>query len=226
MGAFLSLLTAGLGITGSLLGNREKTVREDSTTTVNPNTSPEFQRVSGALSQNITQRLNQPLQFRGVQQGIDQFERAGLQDVNSLSERIARQIQNRNRARGLSFSGSAGFGEAVAGQARTGALSNLLSQLAQLKTETALQIPQIRENILSSRISGANRFLGVQPIGRTSTFSGTRTGPGNQLGAGFSSAADQLGFLNARGIFDRPENTNNTIDLFPDPNSGNVPTFS
>lgn len=231
MGLFLPLLTAGLGIAGDILGNKKKTVREDSTRTTSPVTSPEFQGVSGATSQSIIQGLNQPVQFRGVQQGIDQLERSGLQDVNSLSERISRQIQNRNRARGLSFSGAAGFGEAVAGQARTGALSNLLAQLAQLKTQTALQMPQIRAGIQSDRIRGANQFLGVQPIGQTSTFQGTRTGPGNALGSAFAGGADLLTSLDSLGLFDKENNSNNrnnsrTPDLFPEPNSGNAPLFN
>ncbi|KKM07472.1 hypothetical protein LCGC14_1733610 [marine sediment metagenome] len=229
MGGFLPLLTAGLGIAGDIFAARERTIKEGSTTreTVNPLTSPEFQGVAGATSQSIIQGLNQPVQFGGIQQGINQLELAGLQEVNSLSERIARQIENNNRARGLSFSGAAGFGEAVAGQARTGALSNLLAQLAQLKTQTALRIPQIRAGIQSDRIRGANQFLGVQPIGQdsTSVFEGTRTGPGNQLGAGFSSAADQLGFLRGQGFFDKNKNNRNSnINLFPNPNSGDAPS--
>ena len=230
MGTFLPLLTAGLGIAGNILGSREKTISEDSTRTSTPITSPEFQGVSGALGKSITQGLNQPIQFRGIQQGIDQFERAGLQEVNSLSERIARQIQNRNRGRGLSFSGAAGFGEAVAGQARTGALSNLLAQLAQLKTQTALQIPQITSQIQSDRIRGANQFLGVQPIGQTSVFEGTRTGPGNALGAAFSGGADLGVILDNLNLFGKDNNNNNNNNnrgslpnLFPEPNSGNAP---
>lgn len=170
MGGFLGSLLAGVG---AGLSNTEKARTSTATGTSSfsrteiPQTSPEFQGVSGALSSNIIQGLNQPIQFRGVQQGIDQFEQAGLQEVNSLSERIARQIENNNRARGLSFSGAAGFGEAVAGQARTGALSNLLAQIAKLRTNAALKIPQIRADIQSSRIRGANQFLGVQPIGVT-----------------------------------------------------------
>jgi len=219
-GFLLPLIVGGFKVAGDTLlatdkartgtSESESTATRSGTSTTSPITSPQFDDLSTTLIERLLDNVTDPADLEAIMAEIDKFKSAGLEQVNQLAERISRQAANRSRAQGLGFSSSANFAEAVAGQARTGALSSFLADIARLKVETGLQVPQILGNLRAQEARSGTDLLRTLPIGQETVFNdttettatGSSTAPGSALGTFFGSAADQFAAIpGLRSVF-------------------------
>ena len=227
-GFLLPLIIAGVSAASTYFGNRkgartstsegESTSTRTGTSTRTPVTTPEFDELSSTLIDKLLADIEDPEDLKGIMAEIGNLKSAGLEQVNLLAERISKQIQNKSRAQGLGFSSSANFGEAVAGQARTGALSSFLSEMAKLKIKTGLQVPQILADIRAQEARSGTDLLRSLPLGEETNFedttrtvsSGTQVAPGSVAGALFNKAGDFISQTpEIRAAFGNPQQTPN-----------------
>lgn len=203
------LITGGLNLAGQIFGNTKgaRTARfsreEDRSgsfardETTEPVTSGQFDELSTDLIRRLLQNLDQqPGTIRGIFDEINRQEQTGLEDINSLAERIGRQSSARNTSQGLGFSSASALSEGLSGQVRAGGLSNLLAQLSRLRADVGLRAPQL----FNQGINTGTGILRSLPIGtRTSTtgtenlsrnITGTNVKPGSTVGNILEGLAD------------------------------------
>lgn len=157
MAGFILPAITGLSALAGVFGGSKST--SQSTTTTNPNFTPQEQALISLLNGNYTSLIN------GAPQWNKAYETTGTQNITNAAIQASQAANDALAARGISRT-----------TAGAGAVANTSYQEGQNLSNFLNQAPIVEQNQLSTNLGNAASFEASLPVGTTSNSNTTGTG--------------------------------------------------